>query len=106
MSSILTRGVIRNGRVEVAQPINLPDGSEVMITTQSETPGEVAARIQATTPNSPQVRLATANLAELLRTSPHDPGFEPESWKREWAAIDAEMKAMTRANSIAEGRGS
>jgi hypothetical protein len=32
MSSILIKGVIRNGRVEVAQPINLPDGSEVTIT--------------------------------------------------------------------------
>jgi hypothetical protein len=26
------KGVIRNGRVEVAEPINLPDGSEVTIT--------------------------------------------------------------------------
>ncbi len=32
MSSILMKGVIRNGRVEVAEPINLPDGSEVTIT--------------------------------------------------------------------------
>src|SRR5947208_12021631 len=32
MSSILIRGVIRNGPVEVAEPINLPDGSEVTIT--------------------------------------------------------------------------
>lgn len=32
MRSILMKGVIRNGRVEVAEPINLPDGSEVTIT--------------------------------------------------------------------------
>jgi len=32
MSMILMRGVIRNGRVEVEGPINLPDGSEVTIT--------------------------------------------------------------------------
>jgi hypothetical protein len=32
MSSILMKGIIRNGRVEVAEPINLPDGSEVSIT--------------------------------------------------------------------------
>src|SRR5207244_4341386 len=31
MSSILRRGVIRAGRVEVDEPINLPDGSEVTI---------------------------------------------------------------------------
>jgi hypothetical protein len=31
MSSIRMKGVIRNGRVEVAAPIDLPDGSEVTI---------------------------------------------------------------------------
>src|SRR5947209_11504615 len=32
MSMILVKGVVRNGRVEVEEPINLPDGSEVTIT--------------------------------------------------------------------------
>jgi hypothetical protein len=31
MSSIVRKGVIRAGRVEVDEPINLPDGSEVTI---------------------------------------------------------------------------
>jgi hypothetical protein len=31
MSSIVAKAVIRNGQVEVAEPINLPDGSEVTI---------------------------------------------------------------------------
>ena len=31
MSRILVKGIVRNGRVEVEQPINLPDGSEVTI---------------------------------------------------------------------------
>jgi len=31
MASILKKGIIRNGRVEVDEPINLPDGSEVTI---------------------------------------------------------------------------
>jgi hypothetical protein len=35
MSSILIKGVIRNGRVEVAEPINLPDGSEVTISSHA-----------------------------------------------------------------------
>ena len=30
MSSILLKGVIRNGRVEVAEPIDLPDGTELL----------------------------------------------------------------------------
>lgn len=32
MNSILTKGIVRGGQIEVAQPINLPDGSEVIIT--------------------------------------------------------------------------
>ena len=36
MSSILMKGIIRNGRVEVAEPINLPDGSEVTITGRAD----------------------------------------------------------------------
>ena len=41
MSSIWIKGVIRNGRVEVTGPINLPDGSEVTITgyTGGNSPG-------------------------------------------------------------------
>jgi hypothetical protein len=33
MSSILLKGIIRNGRVEVDEPIDLPDGTEVVVTT-------------------------------------------------------------------------
>ncbi|MBI2807815.1 MAG: hypothetical protein HYX68_22770 [Planctomycetes bacterium] len=39
MSSILMKGVIRNGRVEVPEPIDLPDGSEVTITAHDNFPG-------------------------------------------------------------------
>jgi hypothetical protein len=31
MSSILTKGILRNGRVEVDKPIDLPDGTELLI---------------------------------------------------------------------------
>lgn len=56
MSSITMKGTIRNGRVEVAEPINLPDGSEVTITADSAglsdndramTPTEIAATLAA-----------------------------------------------------------
>jgi len=60
MSSILMKGVIRNGRVEVAEPINLPDGSEVTIIGHAHgkfpglsdndrpmTPSEIAATLAA-----------------------------------------------------------
>jgi hypothetical protein len=32
MNSILLRGVIRHGRVEVAEPIDWPEGTEVIVT--------------------------------------------------------------------------
>lgn len=60
MSMILVKGVIRNGRVEVAEPINLPEGSEVTITGHpggkliglsddgdSMTPDEIAVTLEA-----------------------------------------------------------
>src|SRR5260370_1444404 len=37
MSSILTKGVIRQGQVIVAQPIDLPDGTEVVVTASPPT---------------------------------------------------------------------
>jgi hypothetical protein len=60
MSRILVKGIVRNGRVEVEQPINLPDGSEVTITGYANgkfvgipddgspmTPEEIAATLEA-----------------------------------------------------------
>ena len=129
MTLWLTTGVIRGGRVEVAEPIDLPDGSEVTIiprvhvkisglsdndrpTTpngiaetraatlepQPVLPREVVSRIQATAPNPSQVRAATANLADVQRAAPNDPCFDLESWNSQWSVVDAEMKALTRAN--------
>jgi hypothetical protein len=60
MSIIVVKGVIREGRVEVDEPINLPDGSEVTITgyphgkfvglpdnDRPPTPEEIAATLAA-----------------------------------------------------------
>ncbi len=38
-------------------------------------------------------REPTASLKNLLENSPHDPNFNLEEWTREWAKIEAEMKA-------------
>ncbi len=48
MSLILTRAVIRGGRIEVDEPIDLPDGSEVAVslvgtTNSTETDDEMSA---------------------------------------------------------------
>jgi hypothetical protein len=69
-----------------------------------ETLQEVVARIQATPPNPSSIRPATGNLAELLIASPDDPCFDLESWNRQWSDVEAELRAITRANDVAEGR--
>jgi hypothetical protein len=68
------------------------------------TPEEVVARTQATAPNASQIRSATANLADVLNSATGDPCFELESWSRQWSAVEAELKAITRANDVAEDR--
>ena len=65
---------------------------------------EVVAQIQATPPNPNSLRPASGSLTDALRDSPHDPDFDLDIWNQEWATVEAEMKAITRANSIAEGR--
>jgi predicted DNA-binding protein len=65
---------------------------------------EVVAKIKATPPNPASFHPATQPLAELLANSPDDPSFDEEAWNRDWAAVEAEIKAITRANDHAEGR--
>jgi len=69
----------------------------------------VVARIRATPPNPEMVRPPSGSLGEYLAASiaaedPNEP-FDLEQWEKEWAAVEAEMKALTRANNLAEGRG-
>ena len=75
------------------------------IESECATPREIVTKIQATPPNPSQIRPATENLADLLRAAPGDPCFDLETWTRQWSAIEADMKAIARANDIAEGRG-
>ena len=70
---------------------------------------EVVARIRATPPNPEMVRPPSGSLGEYLAASiaaedPNEP-FDEAEWNRQWAAVEAEMKAITRANDLAEGRG-
>jgi plasmid stability protein len=79
--------------------------TEAMASSEPVTAREAVARVQAAPPNPAQVRPATADLADLLHAAPGDPCFELENWKRQWSDIEPEMKAIARANDIAEGRG-
>ncbi len=65
---------------------------------------EIVTIIQGTAPDSSLVRPATAKLADLLHSVPGDSSFDVEDWRRQWSAVEAEMKALTRANDVAEGR--
>jgi len=55
-------------------------------------------------PNPAIFHPATQSLADKLADSPVDPTFDAQGWNREWAQVEAEMKAITRANNVAEGR--
>ena len=62
-------------------------------------------RIKATPPNPAAIRPATGALAEALRNAPEDPDFDLETWTRQWDTIEAEIKAIDRADDTGEGRG-
>lgn len=67
------------------------------------------ARIRALPPEPDLIRQPTASLEEYLARSlaaeaEDDEPFDQEEWQRQWDVIQAEMKAVTRANNIAEGR--
>jgi plasmid stability protein len=79
--------------------------TEAMEQSESITPREAVTRIQTTAPNPSLVRPATANLADVLGAESGDPCFDLESWKQQWSVVEAELKALARANNVAEGRG-
>lgn len=66
-------------------------------------PEEIVTEIRAVRPAT--VRAANGSLAEALSSAPEDPDFDLEAWRRGWSAVEAEMKVLTRANDLAEGRG-
>lgn len=44
MSTMTLKGIIRNGRVEVTEPITLPEGTEVVVSTRGVYPPSEASR--------------------------------------------------------------
>jgi len=67
MRSIVMKGVIRAGQVEVAEPINLPDGSEVTITGHADIAAEIADDERPMSPHE-----IAATLAAMARVEPFD----------------------------------
>jgi hypothetical protein len=68
------------------------------------TPEDVVAKIKTIPPNHAHVRFAQGSLLESLQHTSDFPDFDLETWQKEWAHVEREMKAITRANDIAEGR--
>jgi hypothetical protein len=66
---------------------------------------ELVAEIQATSPNPAMIIPAqgsmTNTLAELALL-PKDPDFDLAEWTQQWEAIEAEIKAINKANTLAE----
>ena len=67
------------------------------------TPEDVVARILSLPPKPQNIRAAVGSLAGALRESRPDYSFDLEEWTQDWAAVEAEMKAIERADAIAEG---
>lgn len=69
----------------------------------SPTPQEVVDKIKQLPPNPNAFRPAHGSLAEALENAPTDPDFDLAEWTKEWQLVEAELRAMTLNNSIAEG---
>lgn len=65
---------------------------------------DLVARIKSMPPNPAMIRPAQGNLAEALKEAPEGIETDPDEWNRNWAAVEREMAAITRADDIAEGR--
>jgi predicted DNA-binding protein len=65
---------------------------------------EVVAKIRAMPSDPSNIHPATQSAVELLANAPYEPPIDLDAWNREWAQVEAELKAMTRADDEAEGR--
>ena len=65
---------------------------------------EVVARIKATPPNPAMITPSQGSLADALRSGPTDPNFDLETWRRNWAMAENELKRINLLDDIEEGR--
>ena len=64
---------------------------------------EIVAQIKATPPDPDAIHSPEDSLLQLLLASPADPNFNLPEWEQEWSRAEAEMKAISWTNAIAEG---
>lgn len=61
----------------------------------------VVAAIRATPPSAK--RPAAGSLLDALKVSASSTDFDLDQWEVDWAAIEQEMEAVSRANALSEG---
>ncbi|MFZ1753568.1 MAG: hypothetical protein WAU10_07500 [Caldilineaceae bacterium] len=66
------------------------------------TPEDVIARILASPAKPQNVRPAVGSLSEALREGRTDYTFDLDEWTKEWAIVEAEMKAIEQADMLAD----
>ncbi len=71
-------------------------------TLRTPSPEAIVAEIRAAPTST--VIAATGSLSAALESASEDSEFQLETWQRQWSAVDSEMKALARANDLAEGR--
>jgi hypothetical protein len=108
------RGRFQDGVALPEEPVLDREGERVLITflgdldmdenEESDELAAVVAAIQALGANPANIIYPTRSLAELLAESSHDAPIDAEVWNRQWAEIEAEMKARDLQNNEEEGR--
>jgi hypothetical protein len=102
MSSILSKGVIRDGRVEVPERIDLPDGTEVVVINGVSIPGDHGSTSQDETERAPE---AMERLRSFQFMTEDEQGEDPtvvQEWIEDLRSIppvpeNAEKEAERRA---------
>ena len=80
---------------EALSTIVAPDQDEM-------TPASVVARILSSPPKPQNVRHAVGSHSEALRERNADYAFDLDEWTKEWATVEAEMKAIEQADMLAD----
>jgi len=79
-------------------------GKAVRLEPDYPTPESVVAKIKSVPAKPENLRVASGSLADALRDTPTNPEFNLEQWQENWARAEAEMRRITKENTIAEDR--
>lgn len=62
------------------------------------------ARIKALPPSTPKTYPGVKSTTQALARFVEDATFDAAAWDRNWAAVEAEMKTISRVDRMGEGR--